>query len=134
MTFFSIYLIFSLILLICLIVYVLIKFDTESNLILFDIDRIIRLNKNKVTEISYDEILKLEYIYQPKGQSFSKLTLSNQVLKFTLENKINHNFTYASLPELLLNKNKNIEIIENGFYEKYKYFLHHGEVRKVQID
>jgi len=94
----------------------------------------IRLNKNKVTEISYNEILKLEFIYQPKGQSFSKLTLSNQVLKFTLENKINNNFNYTSLPELLLNKNKNIEIIENGFYEKHKYFLHHGEVRKVQID
>lgn len=86
-TFFSVYLILGLILLICLIVYVLIKFDSESNLILFDVDRMIRLNKNKVTEISYNEILKLEFIYQPKGQSFSKLTLSNQVLKFTLENK-----------------------------------------------
>ena len=99
------------------------KFDSESNLILFDVDRMIRLNKNKVTEISYNEILKLEFIYQPKGQSFSKLTLSNQVLKFTLENKRSYLNVVFNNP--LNNKkfrNCNSLILTPNFFNTYPDF------------
>lgn len=122
------------ILVISSLVYFLNKFNSENNLILFTEKNMIRINKETELEIDYSEIEKVEYHFPFKHQSYINLILTNQTLKFTLKTKINKNFSFSCLNTLLLNKNQSIEIIEFVPFEKHKYFLHHGEVKKVQID
>jgi hypothetical protein len=114
------------ILVISSLIFILNKFNSEKNMI--------RINKETELEIDYSEIVKVEYHYPFKHQSYMNLILINQTLKFTLETKVNKDFPFSCLNTLFLNKNKSIEIIEFVPFEKHKYFLHHGEVRKVQID
>lgn len=121
-------------LIISFLVFILNKFNSENNLILFTEKNMIRIIKETELEIDYSEILKVEYHFPFKHQSYINLILTNQTLKFTLETKINKDFPFSCLNTLFLNKNKSIEIIEFIPFEKYKYFLHHGEVKKVQID
>ena len=123
----------SFILVISTLIFILNKFNHENNLILFTEEQIIHLKKDCITELKYEDVRKIEYVYQPKGLSLHELKINHQTFKFNISIKVNIIFPYSSFYELILNKNKNIEIIENGFYEKHKYFLHHGEVRKVQI-
>ena len=81
----------------------------------------------------YNNVIKVEYHFPFKHQSYVNLILSNQKLKFTLESKIKSDYKYSNLNELLLDKNKTIEILEFVPFEKYKYFLHDGIVKKVQV-
>ncbi len=122
------------ILVISSLVFILNKFNSEDNLILFTEENMIRLIKDSEIEINYEDILKVEFHYLFKHQSYIKLILRNQVLKFTQGTNTNNNFPFSSLVELLFHKNNSIEIIEFVPFEKYKYFLHHGGVKKVQID
>lgn len=122
------------ILVISSLVYILNKFNTEDNLILFTEENMIRIIKDSEVKINYEDIIKVEFHYPFKHQSYIKLILKNQVLKFTQENSIKKDFPFTSLVELLFHKNNTIEIIEFVTLGKYKYFLHHGEVKKVQID
>lgn len=122
------------ILVISSLVYFLNKFNSEDNLILFTEKNMIRINKETELEIDYSEIEKVEYHFPFKHQSYINLILTNQTLKFTLKTKINKSFSFSCLNTLFLNKNQSIEIIEFVPFEKHKYFLHHGEVKKVQID
>lgn len=115
-------------------VFILNKFNSEDNLILFTEKNMIRIIKDSEVEINYEDIVKVEFHYPFKYQSYIKIVLKNQVLKFTQENSINKNFPFSSLVELLFHKNNTIEINEFVPFEKHKYFLHHDEVKKVQID
>lgn len=122
------------VLIILILVFILNKFNSEDNLILFTEKNMIRIIKGTELEFDYSEIVKVEYHFPFKHQSYINLILTNQTLKFTLETKINKNFPFSSLVELLFHKNNTIEINEFVPFEKHKYFLHHGEVKKVQID
>ena len=115
-------------------IFILNKFNSENNLILFTEKNMIRINKETELEIDYSEIIKVEYHYPFKHQSYMNLILINQTLKFTLETNVNKNFPFSCLNTLFFNKKKSIEIMEFVPFEKHKYFLHHGEVKKVQID
>jgi len=94
----------------------------------------IRINKETELEIDYSEIDKVEYHFPFKNQSYINLILINQTLRFTLKSRINKSFPFSCLNTLLLNKNQSVEIIEFVPFEKHKYFLHHGEIKKIQID
>ena len=122
------------ILVISSLVFILNKFNSEDNLILFTEKNMIRIIKDSEVEINYEDIVKVEFHYPFKYQSYIKIILKNQVLKFTQETSINKNFPFSILVELLLHKNNTIEINEFVPFEKHKYFLHNGEVKKVQID
>jgi hypothetical protein len=122
------------ILVISSLVFILNKFNSEDNLILFTEKNMIRIIKDSEVEINYEDIVKVEFHYPFKYQSYIKITLKNQVLKFTQETSINKNFPFSTLVELLFHKNNTIEINEFVPFEKHKYFLHNGEVKKVQID
>ena len=122
------------ILVISSLIFILNKFNSENNLILFTEKNMIRINKETELEIDYSEIKKVEYHFPFKHQSYINLILTNQTLKFTLVTKINKNFPFSCLNSLFLNKNESIEIIEFVPFEKHKYFLHNGEVKKVQTD
>ncbi len=124
----------SFILVISTLIYILNKFNHENNLILFTDEQIIHLKKDFISEIKYEDVRKIERVYQPKGLTLHELKTNNQNFKVNISTKVNTIFPYSSFYELILNKNKNIEIIEIVFCDKYKYFLLHGEVRKVQID
>ena len=115
-------------------VFVLNKFNSENNLILFTEKNMIRIIKETELEIDYSEIVKVEYHFPFKHHSYINLKLSNQTLKFTIETKINKDFPFSCLNSLFLYKNESIEIIEFVPFEKHKYFLHHGEVKKIKID
>lgn len=121
------------IILIGTIVYVVNKFNSEDNLILFTDINIIRIKNDTKVEIDYNNVIKVEYHFPFKHQSYVNLILSNKKLKFTLESKIKSDYKYSNLNELLLDKNKKIEILEFVPFEKYKYFLHDGIVKKVQV-
>ena len=121
------------IILIGTIVYVVNKFNSENNLILFTDKNIIRIKNETEIEFNYNDVIKVEYHFPFKHQSYVNLILSNQKLKFTLESKIKSDYKYSNLNELLLDKNKTIEILEFVPFEKYKYFLHDGIVKKVQV-
>lgn len=122
------------ILVISSLIYFLNKYNSEDNLILFTEKNMIRINKETELEINYSEIEKVEYHFPFKHQSYINLILTNQTLKFTLKTKINENFSFSCLNTLFLNKNQSIEIIGFVPFEKHKYFLHLGEVKKVKID
>lgn len=115
-------------------VFILNEFNSKENLILFTEENMIRIIKDSEVAINYEDIVKVEFHYPFKYQSYIKIILKNQVLKFTQENSINKNFPFSSLVELLFHKNNTIEINEFVPFEKHKYFLHHDEVKKVQID
>jgi len=125
--------ILTFIVLIGTIIYVLNKYKSEENLILFTDKNIIHIKNETEIEFDYNDVIKVEYHFPFKHQSYVNLILSNQKLKFTLESKIKSDYKYSSLNELLLDKNKTIEILEFVPFEKYKYFLLEGIVRKVQI-
>ena len=125
--------ILTFIILIGTIIYVLNKYKSDENLILFTDKNIIRIKNETEIEFNYNDVIKVEYHFPFKHQSYVNLILSNQKLKFTLESKIKSDYKYSSLNELLLDKNKTIEILEFVPFEKYKYFLHHEEIKKVQI-
>ncbi|WP_291275567.1 hypothetical protein [Flavobacterium sp.] len=125
--------ILTFIVLIGTIIYVLNKYKSEENLILFTDKNIIHIKNETEIEFDYNDVIKVEYHFPFKHQSYVNLILSNQKLKFTLESKIKSDYKYSNLNELLLDKNKTIEILEFVSFEKYKYFLHEGIVRKVQI-
>lgn len=125
--------ILTFIVLIGTIIYVLNKYKSEENLILFTDKNIIHIKNETEIEFDYNDVIKVEYHFPFKNQSYVYLILSNQKLKFTLESKIKSDYKYSSLNELLLDKNKTIEILEFVPFEKYKYFLLEGIVRKVQI-
>lgn len=124
----------SFILVISTLIFILNKFNHENNLILFTDEQIIYLKKDFISEIKYEDVTKIERVYQPKGLTLHELKTNNQTFKFNISIKVNTISPYSSFYELILNKNKNIEIIEIVFCDKHKYFLHHGEVKKVQID
>ena len=106
----------------------------QNNQILFTDEQIIHLKKDFISEIKYEDVRKIERVYQPKGLTLHQLKTNNQTFKFNISNKVSTIFPYSSFYELILNKNKSIEIIEIVFCDNHKYFLHHGEVRKVEID
>lgn len=126
--------IISFIVFIGMLIYVLNTYNSENNVILFTESNMVRIIKTLEKEIKYDEIEKVEFHFPFKHQSYVKLFLHNEVLKFTQAKNTNKNFPFSTLIELLLTKNNSIEIIEIVPFEKHKYFLHYGEVRKVQID
>lgn len=116
-----------------ILVLILNKFNNDDNLIIFTEENIIHL-ENKLFQIYlYENLSHVEFIYQPKGYCYYKIYVNDKVFKFNVEVKTNNSSHYKSWYELLLHKNKNICIIENGFFEKHKIFLYNNEVKKIRL-
>src|SRR5574343_263955 len=88
--------ILTFIVLIGTIIYVLNKYKSEENLILFTDKNIIHIKKETEIEFDYNDVIKVEYHFPFKHQSYVNLILSNQKLKFTLEAKIKSDYKYSN--------------------------------------
>jgi hypothetical protein len=127
------YALISIIFFLIVIITMILIFKKEKNFILFTEKNIIRIQNRRIVEFDYASVLKLEFHYAQKGNSFSKLTTENN--KYVFNSKVNSfGFSkYQTLYELLLSKNPEIEIYEKNFLDKHKFFLNNGEVKKVEI-
>lgn len=131
----KIYLILGIIIGLILLVYFVSKYDSEADLILFTEDEeVIRITKGNVLKYNYSELNQLTIYIYPKGNSHVQLKVNNKTLKFHYETNDLFVSKYSSIQELLFDKNPAILIFEKRPFEKHKYFMLRGEVRKVEID
>jgi hypothetical protein len=124
---------FSISLIISMVIYFFVKFDDESNLILFTTEGLIHYKKKSLDKFSYSEINKIEIIIQTRRQPLVHMKLRGKEFAFSLDKKNYSNFTYTEFAEHLLNIDSNILIIENVSTKKYRYSIKNGEILKTQI-
>lgn len=115
-----------------LLIYFFIKFDSESNLILFTPDEIVHYTKKSLDKFSYADVNKVEIIKPSKSPIFITLKIRRNEFTFYLEKKNYANFTYDEFAEYLLKINNDILIL-NSINDKFKYSLLNGEVIKTQL-
>ncbi|MES2544160.1 MAG: hypothetical protein V4548_04690 [Bacteroidota bacterium] len=115
------------------IIYTLLKVDIDDNVILFTEEKLIYINKNKTTEFEYKDLVKTEFMHIQKNRSFVRLTLQNRKFEIDIDQKNNLNVSRIDFIDFLFSKNRELQVIENLGFEKYKYFILHNAVRKVLI-
>ncbi len=124
---------FSISLILSIVIYFFMKFDNESNLILFMPEGLIHYKKKSLDKFSYSEINKIEIMIRSKGQPLVHLKLRGKQFTFSLEKKNYSNFTYVEFAEHLLNIDSNILIIENISTQRHRYSIKNGEILKTKI-
>jgi hypothetical protein len=124
--------IISLIITFSLIIWVLLRKDLQDEILIFDEKNILHKQKEKITEYSYLDVLKNEFINQQKNQSFVRIIFKEGKFNYILDTESGLDFKIEDFAEFLLSKNNSIEfIMKQTNFETYKYYKNGNEIRRI---
>ncbi|GAA4774102.1 MULTISPECIES: hypothetical protein [Flavobacterium] len=116
-----------------LLIYFFIKFDSESDLILFCDDEMVHFKKKVMGRMSYSELQEIEIVKRRKRLTQVDFRIKENKFSVSIETKSFSNFTYEQFAEFLLKQNHSIVVIEDDNYKKFRYTLEKGEINKTSI-
>lgn len=115
-----------------LLIYFFIKFDSESNVVLFGEEEIIHFKKKVVNTFPYSELYRIEIVKRSKSYPVVDFRIKGNEFSISLEKKNYANFTYDEFAEYLFKKNSSIVIAERDSSREYRYVLENGEILKIR--
>jgi len=116
-----------------LLIYFFIKFDSESDLILFCDDEMVHFKKKVLGTLSYSDLNGIEIRKRRKRMTLVCFKIRGNEFSVSIETKSFSNFTYEQFAEFLLKKNPSMIVIEDDMFKKFRYTLEEGEITKTQI-
>ena len=125
----------SVIIALFLIIWVLLKMDLQNDILIFQEERILFKQKDKITEYSYLNVIKNEFINQQRNQSYVRITFKERKFNYILDTESGLDFKIEDFADFIITKNKSIEfLIKQTNFEMYKYFKNGEEIRRVLIN
>lgn|GEM_PF-6468370 len=108
--------------------------SSDENLLQFRIVQILHVKPDSATAYPYSECTSLEF-FEPMGNTiFTRLTIGKKKFDFNLDTPNYLDPDVMKFIAFMFEQHPGISITQSGNFEKHKYFMLHGEVKKVQIN
>lgn len=118
---------------ISLIIYLLLKINSDNNIFLFFENNIEFRTEKNCYKLNYNTLKEIYFYNLPKQRAFIRLIFDNQKYDVDLEMRNGLDFKKNEFIKFAFKKNENILIKESSGFEKIKYFILDGEVKHVNL-
>lgn len=119
-----------------LLITILLRIDTDRNILLFKDDTIVYIKKDSAAPIAYtyDELTEVAFVSLSKEPAYTRFTFKNSTKYQTvLERAGGLDAHKADFIAFLWERSPGISVFENINLEKAVYKKLHGEIRRISI-